>query len=437
MRGARYLVLGTGVLFVGIACSAGAGPTKQTTSSGNGGAAAGPGAGGAQTSSVSTVGIAVSTATGPMFEIDAGDPKDAADDVPVDTGTCDDLQIQTQEVVPTVLLLVDTSSSMFEPRTQLWDPLYNALMDPTNGVVAKLQSKVRFGFTSFKSVTQPVLDPTCPILQSTDFKVNNFDEINTTYTAAGTYTGTIKWETPTGASVRAVTQTLLNFMPVPTGPKFILLVTDGNPDSCKVRDPQCGEDESIKAVQDAYTAGIGTFVIGIGDILTDNSGCVGRCGVDHLKDLANAGTGMPVAPNSMEYAYSQCVGDPTKLTATYAATVADQGTAVPATVSATDAAAGQTQLVNAITAALAQTRDCTFQMNAKITGDASLGTLDVNGNKLTFGDANGWQLGADLASVTLSGTACTDWKANGGMLHVSFPCKLVPVVPLPPIPPPE
>jgi hypothetical protein len=47
------------------------------------------------------------------------------------------------------------------------------------------------------------------------------------------------------------------------------------------------------------------------------------------------------------------------------------------------------------TGALAQTRNCTFQMNAKVTGDAGLGSLNVNGNALTFSDPNGWALGAN------------------------------------------
>jgi hypothetical protein len=355
-------------------------------------------------------------------------------EVPVDPGICDDLKIQTFEVVPTVVVLVDTSSSMFEPRAKLWDPLFNALMDPTKGVIAKLQGKVRFGFTSYKSVTRPTGTTTCPVLESTDLKINNFDAIKAKYTEVGmTPTTDFKWETPTGASLAAVAKSLADFTPDPPGPKFILLVTDGDPDTCAIRDPQCGQDDSIKAVQDAYAAGIGTFVIGIGDILTSSASNM-RVGVAHLQDVANAGAGQPVAPNSQEYAYSQCVAG-AGLTATYAADVASAGKAPYYTVSAADGTTAQTQLATAIEASLEQTRSCTFNMDAQVKGDASLGTLTVDDKPLTYGDPNGWTLGADLTSVTINGTACDSWKERGGKLNVVFPCKLVPVVPKPVKPP--
>jgi len=301
-------------------------------------------------------------------------------------------------------------------------------------VIAKLQGKVRFGFTSYKSVTRPSGTATCPVLVSTDLKLNNFDTIKAKYTEVGmTPTSDYKWETPTGASIAEVAATLTAFQPDPPGPKFILLVTDGDPDTCAVRDPQCGQDDSIKAVQDAYAAGIGTFVIGIGDILTSSATNM-RVGVAHLQDIANAGTGQPVAPNTLEYTYSACVKD-TGLTATYAADVASAGKAPYYTVSATDGTTAQTQLAAAIEASLIQTRSCTFNMDAQVNGDASLGTLTVDGTPLPFGDPNGWALGADLTSVTLSGTACDSWKTKGGKLNVVFPCKLVPVIPKPVKPP--
>jgi len=363
---------------------------------------------------------------------------DAGAGAPAEAGICDDQSIQTYEEVPTVLLLVDTSSSMFDARAKLWDPLYNALMDPTTGVVSTLQGKVRFGFTSYKSVTRPAGDTTCPELLSTELKINNYETIKAAYTAAGvTPTTDYKWETPTGASVAAVAKTLAEFKPDPPGPKFILLVTDGDPDTCTVRDPQCGQDDSIKAVQDAYAAGIGTFVIGIGDVVGSTSTSM-RVGKLHLQDLANAGTGQPVAPNSLEYTYSQCImnGPTHALTATYATEAGAPGTAPFYTVSAADGVTAQKELATAIVASLAQTRSCTFNMDAKINGDASLGTLTVNGTALKFGDPNGWTLGADLISVSLSGTACDAWKKDGGKLNVVFPCKLVPVVHID-VPPPK
>ncbi|MEI9950103.1 MAG: vWA domain-containing protein [Pseudomonadota bacterium] len=369
--------------------------------------------------------------SGSGLAVDPNPIVDAGSDAPVEAGVCDDLSIQTYEAVPTVLLLVDTSGSMFQPAEQLWDPLYKALTDQTNGVVAMLQSTVRFGFTSYTS-TGPT---TCPTLVNTDLKLNNYDTIKTAYTQVGTKAALNPvGDTPTGAAITAVAKTLLAFKPDPPGPKFILLVTDGDPDTCTTTNPQCGQDDSIKAVQDAYTAGIGTFVIGIGDIVNSTNGQGMREGKLHLQDVANAGTGQPVAPNNDAYLNQPCIKNK-MVTATYAATVAEGGIAPYYTVSSKDATTAQKQIADAIKASLAQTRSCTFNMDAQVKGDASLGTLTFNGTGLKFGDANGWSLGTDLTSVTLSGTACEDWKNKGGKVNVNFPCKLVPVehvdVPIP------
>ena len=62
------------------------------------------------------------------------------------------------------LVTANARHCAIDQRAKLWDPLINALMEPTNGVVAKLQGKVRFGFTSYKSVTRPSLAPACPVL---------------------------------------------------------------------------------------------------------------------------------------------------------------------------------------------------------------------------------------------------------------------------------
>ncbi len=177
-------------------------------------------------------------------------------------------------------------------------------------------------------------------------------------------------------------------------------------------------------------------MIGIGDI-TNDSQCdasMRTCKM-HLQDIANAGVGLPVAPNTQNYSYSECIAKK-GLTATYAASVAEGGVAPYYTVSAKDGATAQKQIADAIIASLAQTRSCTFNMDAQVKGDASLGTLTFNDNKLTFGDPNGWTLGADLTSVTLNGTTCDSWKKNGGKVNVVFPCKLVPVVHVE-VPPPK
>src|SRR5204862_2533887 len=117
-----------------------------------------------------------------------------------------------------------TPGSLFHHSATFCGPLYNALFDPT-GVVKQLQDKVRFGFTSFTGMGTGAM---CPLLKKVPYAINNYDAINAVYGAiAATYNGQ-KWETPTHAGVDAAAADLAAFTPVPPGPKFILLGTDGS-----------------------------------------------------------------------------------------------------------------------------------------------------------------------------------------------------------------
>jgi len=375
--------------------------------------------------------------------------KDAGPDANIDAGECATLSVQTVELVATVDLLVDTSGSMFKAPAPFWTPLYNALMDPTNGVVKQLQATTRFGFTSYTGVGTGAM---CPILQKVPYALNNYDAINKMYGGIAATYNSQPWETPTHAAIDAAAADLVAFKPTPDGPKFILLVTDGAPDTCWANNPQCGQDAAIKAAQDAYAKGITTYVLGIGSVLADPKadGCqVGRCGVDYLQDVANAGAGLPVEPyadTDMQYFYSSCISQsPTKaLTATYAAT-GGGGKAPFSTVNGAGTAADVTPLVNAIKQALVQTRSCTFAMTAtlptgtttgvKITTNAEKGKFAYNGNPIAYNDPNGWTLSADQTGITLNGTSCDSWRTAGGTLTGSFPCEVTfDEVPPPPVP---
>jgi hypothetical protein len=337
-------------------------------------------------------------------------------------GGCNDLSIVTKEVTPTVLLLVDNSSSMFEPRTELWDPLYNALMKPTDGIVASLQDKVRFGFTSYRG-SSTASDPACPSMFEVDYKLGNFTDIDTLYKKQGAeYVQGLKWETPTGAAIKKAAEKLAAYVADPPGPKYIVLVTDGNPNTCAALDPQCGSDESIKAVQDAQAAGIGTFAVGIGGILVAaNSGCEpawGRCGALHLQDLANAGQGLPVQAPPDQLKYQACT--PTQmLAATYAGAAETPGAAPYYT------AANPTELETALRGLLNSVASCTYDMDATVVGNAALGTVKVNGTDVPYNDPNGWKLEDNKVQITLQGATCDTFKSMpGSELKVTFPCKV-------------
>jgi len=403
-------ILGTGVCLL-VACSA----SKTGTGVDNGGDGA-----------TSSTGSTTSTGAQPILggSLGTGAGFTVGGDLSSSGGTgggCNDLTVETKEVTPTVLLLVDNSSSMFEPRDKLWDPLYNVLMKPTDGIVASLQDKVRFGFTSYRG-SKTIDDPACPNLFEVDYKLGNFDAIDTVYKKQGAeWTPDAKWETPTGAAIKKAAEKLAAYTADPPGPKYIVLVTDGNPNTCHALDPQCGSDESIKAVQDAKAAGIGTFAVGIGDIIATNSGCEpawGRCGALHLQDLANAGQGLPVAAPPDQLKYQACT--PTQmLAATYAGATETPGMAPYYT------AANAAELETAIKGLLNSVVSCTYDMNAKVVGNAALGSVKVNGMDVPYNDPNGWKLEDNKVQITLQGAACDSFKSMpGGQLVVSFPCKV-------------
>jgi hypothetical protein len=275
------------------------------------------------------------------------------------------------------MILVDNSSSMYEPRETLWDALYTALMNPTMGAVKPLESKIRFGFASYRGPDNQAVaedNPACAQIEMVGSvnpatvapALDNHTAIDTVYQALGVQGRSppsgAQWETPTGHAIRRVATTLGAFNPMPAGPKYILLVTDGNPNTCMVGDPQCGQDQSVAAVQAAYTAGIGTFVLGIGDIVGANTGCVPeqqRCGANHLQDIANAGTGQPVVEPPATYCYQSCVAGSMGGCGTYLSTYMPAGGTAPY-FTATSPAEIRTKL----TELLSDVVSCTIMLDA-------------------------------------------------------------------------
>jgi len=354
-------------------------------------------------------------------------------------GICQKLDVVSTPQIPTVELVVDTSSSMWETMPPAWPLLYSALMDPKSGVVAPLQAQLRFGFASYKgALGTSETDPACAVMTTVDPALNNHDAIDSVYQMVGAsydqymtdhYTKP-KWETPTDYAINYATNILTKFMPDPPGKKYILLVTDGNPNTCTVVDPQCGQDLAIKATQDAFAAGIGLFVLGLGDIVAQpNNGCPSsaRCGLLHLQDLANAGVGAGVQPvpgcddwhaSGCTFTHEQCnVGQ--MLSATYTPDSPDVGKPYAIDTSGSNATA---ELVAGLSSLLKNAVSCTVDMDAVVTGDASLGIVSLDGTPLTYNDANGWKLESNSYSVTLQGTACTTFKKGGSDLSITFPC---------------
>jgi hypothetical protein len=334
---------------------------------------------------------------------------------------CNDLQVVAEPAVPTISILVDNSSSMFEPTDKApWTLLYESLMN--TDILSAQQSKVRFGFTSFKGNPAAQMNETdiaCADMKSVPFALDNFEAIKGVYTMLGAeWMPGIKWETPTGHALARAAADLAAYVDDPPGPKAILLVTDGNPNTCQIVDPQCGQDLSIKAAQDAFAAGIQTFVIGIGEVIEGNVGCQaewGRCGPLHLQDLANAGQGLPVAPPPETFVWQSCADRYGRVLQGVYDTTGMPGAAPFFTAEST------AQLRMAVDQLLADVLSCSFEMDAIVTGNPALGTVTVGTQAVTYGDANGWKLEDNRYQVTLQGAACDLFK-TARTIDIGFPC---------------
>jgi hypothetical protein len=187
---------------------------------------------------------------------------------------------------------------------------------------------VRIGLASFRgpdNTSVPETDPSCAQIETVGAvnpatvtpALDNRDGVDVVYAAlsaqgrtamGGPDAGLLTWETPTGHALNRVATTLGAFNPNPAGRKYIFLLTDGNPNTCRVGDPQCGQDVSIKAAQDARVLGITALILGFGDVVMANTGCPAsaRCGALHLQDMANAGTARPVETPSANYWFETC-----------------------------------------------------------------------------------------------------------------------------------
>jgi hypothetical protein len=291
------------------------------------------------------------------------------------TMDCPSATVDFEPVVPTVVLLIDQSGSMtenFNGQTR-WNAVRDALIDPETGVIATLEDDVRFGLALYTSVNGDA-GGTCPILTEVAPMVANFDAIADMYDDADPSS-----ETPTGESIEAVAAALA--ADPDTNPKFIVLATDGEPDTCAQPNPQNGQEESVAATEAAFAAGIQTFVISVGNDVS----------AGHLQDVANAGIGWMPGDEDAEYY-------------------------VPSDQDAM--AAAFEDIVNGV-------RSCVLTLDSAILpGQGDQGTVTVNGMVIPYDDPNGWRVNSPT-EIELLGDACALIQAGDVDVQVEFTCHAI------------
>lgn len=308
-----------------------------------------------------------------------------------DPNRCVEGRANATRIQPRVILVLDGSCSMStdypangaasaseckaNPKGR-WAALRNALIDPMNGVVPKLQNIVQFGLVVFGT------QPKCPIPgEPVTPALNNLAKIQPMIPTVqpGMYT-------PTGPALDWVYDNLI--VPVTPdgnlGPQIVILATDGEPNSCGGGGgrQQITTDYQpvIDAVKKGTSKGVTTYMIS----LADAAGTFH----DHLQELANLGN---PAANGAATLYTP--GSPQ-------------------------------ELEDALGKLVGGAVGCDIALNGTIaTGSECDGTVTLNGAALGCNKPDGWKL-IDESHIRLMGAACTKLKDQNGAVEAKFPCSV-------------
>jgi hypothetical protein len=289
---------------------------------------------------------------------------------------------------PTVLLLVDNSGSMNDhyPRDNSPDTrftvLHSALMNPTTGAVKQMEATVRMGLALYSSNNGTANGDMCPQLTQVPIALNNFNAIEAVY-------GMSKpdHDTPTGASIDEAVKILAK----EPDPKYILLVTDGLPDTCENANPGGGAEQmaantrTVQSAQAAFMAGVKLFIMGVSADIAQ----------DHLQQMANAGAGLdPATMGAMAAKYYV-------------------------------AADNQAALAMQLAGILGSVRNCIFHLGGTVqSGREADGVVTLDGTRLMLNDPNGFRLN-NGSEIEVLGTACEKIKSDSKGLSLSFPCDAI------------
>ncbi len=363
---------------------------------------------------------------------------------------CSSQEVAFEKVIPSVMLVLDRSTSMFRSNLangsspspfgtygDRWEALQAAV-----GGLEQYSSEVQFGAITFTGYS-PSNGGTCPEVQGLDIDVatGTFGQIMDLLPDSEVAIPPSKSETPTAEGIELALDKLLS---VETeGPKYLVLVTDGLPELC---DPDlldkgvwCGHDPAFGVVQNAYMNGVTTYVIGI--LGGSNDPNEDLAGDYFLNGMAHAGQGLPLqAPTENLH----CIQQESRIARGEdpdndfyenwrpwaAATYAEDGWEYEDKLyfAPTDGDALGVELGSVV----ASTRSCAFEMDTAIDraqadkGAVQLEMADKSLVNLTYQDGNGWDLDpVNDYTVVIQGTSCegiqTDQVKN---VKIQFPCEV-------------
>jgi hypothetical protein len=296
---------------------------------------------------------------------------------------CVDITRHYTSTPPTVLLLIDQSASMYERfgNGTRWDVLREAIVDLDDGLLTWLETNANVGLILYTSQNGYENGRQCPIVTRVDVQLGNAARIRAFYADAEPLDG---GDTPTGDAIDGAVAYLAS---VSAGPaKYILLLTDGVPDTCAEPDPQNGFDAAVEAVVRARAQGISVRSVGISpDIARDG-----------LQRMANAGAGKP-----LDLVFEE---DPDAERPLYASIE-------------------PRELADQLQGAIGDVRSCTIALGTGVDDTrAADGRLTLDDRALEYDEPDGWSF-EDEDTLRINGDACRRILRNGERLEVRFPCE--------------
>jgi len=292
----------------------------------------------------------------------------------LDSGTtdaCPAVTFTAKATTPTIELLLDQSGSMSSTfgMTTRYQAMVDALVG-TGGVVSQLQSKAYFGATLFTSALA------CPNLQVVPRALDNETPIASMLAANGP-----GLYTPTGAAIDAVVADFAANPPMPGSPPFIVLATDGIPNTCQNPfDETTGSQLAVASAAASFAAGIKLIVLSVGP---DTS-------IPNLQAMANAGAGVqPGAPDAPFYR-----GD------------------------------NPQQLADAFAQIIGGVLSCDLMLSGQIDpASAMSGIVTLDGMTLTYG--TDWII-VNGTTIEILGAACMKLQNSpNAVVTATFPCDVV------------